>query len=142
MHDALFVRGRQSLGNLPGVINRLVPGQRAVQHTLAQGLPQQQLRDNVRRAIMQTDVVDSDNVGMIQDGGSPRFLLETAQAVLILGKRGLEYFEGNIPPQPLIAGAIDFPHPPKTYLFKNPVVAKYFTNHAKLKRRVVSECYV
>jgi len=52
-----------------------------------------------------------------------------------MSKRGLEHLEGDVALQPLVAGAVDFPHPPRAYLFQNSVVTQYFTNHAKLKRR-------
>jgi len=72
---------------------------------------------------------------MTEGGGGAGLLLETAQAVLIMGQRGFEYLQGDIPPQPLVAGTVDFPHPPRAYLFQDSVVTQYFTDHAKLKRR-------
>ena len=63
-------------------------------------------------------------------------LLETAQAILIMGERGFEHLEGNVPPQPLVAGAVHFPHPPQAYLFQNPIVTQNLTNHANPKRRL------
>jgi hypothetical protein len=83
------------------------------------------------------DVIDRNNIGMTEGSGSAGLLLETAQAILIMGKRGFEYLEGHIPPQPLIAGAIYFPHPSRTYLFEYSIVAEDFTNHAKAEAAFV-----
>jgi hypothetical protein len=54
-----------------------------------------------------------------------------------MGERGFEYLEGHIPPQPLVAGAVYFPHPSRTYLFDYSIVAEDFTNHAKAEAAVV-----
>ena len=54
-----------------------------------------------------------------------------------MGERGFEYLEGHIPSQPLVAGAVYFPHPSRTYLFENPIVAEDFPNHAKAEAACV-----
>jgi hypothetical protein len=77
---------------------------------------------------------------MAESGGSAGFLLKTAQAVLIMGQRGFEYLDGDVPSQPFIAGTVNFAHPSRAYLFEHPIVTQDFTNHANLKRRL-SGCY-
>src|ERR1700674_418981 len=134
MHNTFFVRGDQALRNLRGVINRLTTWDRTIEQALAQGLPFEQLGDDVRRAVVHADVINGNNIGMTQGGGGTRLLLETAQPVLIMGEGGFEDLEGHVPPQPFVAGAVYFPHPPKAYLFQHSIVTQDLTNHAKLKR--------
>ena len=51
---------------------------------LAQRLALQQLRDQVRRAVLHPNVVHGKNVGMIERGDGARFLLEAAHAIGIV----------------------------------------------------------
>jgi len=126
----------QALGNLGGIVNRLASRHGTIEQAFAQGLPFQQLRNDVGCAIVHADVIDGNNVGMTQSGSGAGLLLKTAQAVLIVGKRRFEYFEGYVPSQPLVAGTVNFPHTPKTDLLQNSIMTQYFPNHhAMLKRR-------
>ncbi len=117
MDDALFVRRHQTLRNLLGKVQGLTPWDRTIEQTLAQGLSFEQLGDDVRGAIVHADVINGDNIGMAESGGGAGFLLKTAQAVLIMGQRGFEYLDGDVPSQPFIAGAVNFAHPSRAYLF-------------------------
>jgi hypothetical protein len=47
---------------------------------------------------------------MIQGSSRLGFLLETAQAVAVLGKSSRQDFDGHVPSQDSIASAIDFAH--------------------------------
>jgi hypothetical protein len=73
---------------------------------------------------------------MTESSGGAGFLLKTAQAILIMGQRGFEYLDGDVPSQPFIAGAVNFAHPSRAYLFQDAIVTQDFTNHANLKRRL------
>ena len=53
----------------------------------AQRLALEQLLDDVRRALVDPDVVDGRDVGMVQDARGPRFLLEPAQPLRVLRER-------------------------------------------------------
>jgi len=116
----------------------LTPWDRPAEQLLPQGVTFEQLGNDVGLTIVHPDVVDGNDVGMAEGGGGTGLLLETAQAVLIMGESRLEYLEGDVPLQPLVAGAVYFPHPSRAYLLQNSIVTQYFTNHAKLKRRVTA----
>src|SRR5664279_4691971 len=72
--------------------------------------PLQQLTHQVGRAIVMTDIVDRQNVGVVQRCDSPCLLLESAQPVTVTGKGLRQNLERDIPPQPRIPGAIDLAH--------------------------------
>ena len=99
MDDALVVRGGKPAGELHRVResladkkpracrvrNRpLVAGRKPV----AQRLALEQLRDDVRRAVVLADVVDIQNVRMVQRGRRARLLLEAGQTPAIPGECG------------------------------------------------------
>ena len=111
MDDALLVRRRQSARHLQAVVNCLAGGERAVPQSLAQGFAFQQLRDDVRRALLVSDVEDGKNVGMIQCRCRSRFLREALHAVTVRGKRCRQNLDGYGPIQPGIVRAIHFAHP-------------------------------
>ena len=87
--NVLVMRRHQPLCDLDAVFVRLPNRNWPVHHSLAKGLPLQQFRDDIRRASVHADVVDCDNVGVVQRGGSPGFLLKTPQAVGVICQDGL-----------------------------------------------------
>ena len=107
-----------------------------MEQAFAQGLPFEQLGDDVRGTIVHADVINGNDIGMTQSSGGAGLLLKTAQAVLIMGQRGFEYLDGDVPAQAFIAGTVNFAHPSRAYLFDHPIVTQDFTNHANLKRRL------
>ena len=79
--DAFFVRRRETVGNLQRVVHDPPDRQRRVAHALAQRLPFEQLRDQVRRALRGTDVVDRENVRVVERRHRTGLGLEAAQPV-------------------------------------------------------------
>jgi hypothetical protein len=71
-------RGGQAVGDLHGVLSGFANGQRAPFKALPQCLTFEQLRDDVRRAVMLPDVVNSVNVRVIQRGSGAGFVLKNA----------------------------------------------------------------
>ena len=88
MDDAAVVGGREALGDLQGVVDRLASRQRAAVDLVAQRLAFEQLRDDVGRAVLRADVVDGEDVRMVERARGPRLLVETAQPVSVRGKSG------------------------------------------------------
>src|SRR6185503_12816209 len=76
MDDASLVGGGQTAGDLLRVIEAAAYRERAIIQLRAQFTAYEELRDDVRRAFVMTDVVDRQNVRMIQGGSCARFLLE------------------------------------------------------------------
>ena len=60
---------------------------------------------------MRPDVVDGRDVGMIQNAGRPRLLLEAPQAIRVGGKRRRQDFDRDVAPESRVLGPIDLPHP-------------------------------
>jgi hypothetical protein len=66
MHDAFFVRGGKSPGNLLRVLDRFTGSERPVPQPVAQRLALQQFGDDIGRAPVLANVEDRKNVGMVQ----------------------------------------------------------------------------
>jgi len=72
--------------------------------------------------LMHSDVVNGDDIGMIESGSCPRFLLEAGQSVGIFRGRGTDQLEGDIAPQALVPGAINLTHTAAADLLQNLIV--------------------
>lgn len=57
------------------------------------------------------DVMNGENVGMVQRRGRPRFLIEPLHAVTVGRKHGRQDLDGDVTPQPRVAGPVDLTHP-------------------------------
>ena len=76
MSDALGVRFLQGVGNLDRVLERLVERDGAGLQPIRERLALQVLHDEVRDAVLFTDVIERANVGMIELGDRARLALE------------------------------------------------------------------
>ena len=70
----------------------------------------EELRDDVGRAPSRPDVEHGDDVGVIQGGGRPGFLLEPLQAVDVAGHVGAQHLDGDVALQACVVRAIDLAH--------------------------------
>ena len=61
-------------------------------------------------AVVRADVVDGQNVRMIQKASGPCLLFEPAQPVIVGSKRGGQNLDGDLAPQPRVAGPVDLAH--------------------------------
>src|SRR5262249_32264680 len=77
----------------------------------AKRLAVEELRYDVRRAVVRADVVDAEDVGVIERAGSARLLLESAEAFCVYRESGRQDFHGHFASQPRVTGAIDLAHP-------------------------------
>ena len=82
----------------------------------------EQFANNVRRTLVDADVVDGDDVGMVQCGGGAGFQFKAAKMVGIGAGGGADQFEGNIASEPFIMCAKNFAHGSGADLFHDPVV--------------------
>ncbi len=87
VHDAVRMSGSETTPDLAGVVDRLLPDQGAPLDLVREGLPVEQLGDDVGRTIVAADVVDRQDVGMDEAGDGERFLFEAMEAIRIAGKR-------------------------------------------------------
>ena len=95
---------------LHGVVDRRAHRDRTVVQAFAQCLAVEQLRHDVGRAVVHTDVVDGEDVRVIERGGGARFLLETMQPPRIGGGVGREHLDRDVAPEPRVAATIDLAH--------------------------------
>ncbi|HEU0031205.1 MAG TPA: hypothetical protein VFQ53_11270 [Kofleriaceae bacterium] len=108
MDDVGFVRRREPARDLGRDLQGLADRQRSVEQPVAQRLAAQQLGDEVRRAVVPTDVVQRQQVRMIERAGGPRFLLEPAQPLVVTAMR--EDLDRDRPAEPRIGRAIHLAH--------------------------------
>jgi len=109
--DPLLVRRGEPPRDLDRVVERFAHRERSGGETAAQRFAFEKLRDDVRGAVVRSDVVDRGDVGMVQDSRGPSFVLEAAESIRIARKRRGQHLDGDFAPQPRILRAIDLPHP-------------------------------
>ena len=81
--DSFFVGRRQAGSNLHGVIARLPRGDRSALQYFAQALAFEEFRNQIGISVLRSNVVQTQNVGMIQCRDGARFLLEATKAFRI-----------------------------------------------------------
>src|SRR5271170_5015863 len=122
MNDAMVMSCDQALYDLKGVIDSMPSRQCAFRQPRAQSFTVQQFANNVRRSVVETDIIDGDDVGMIESGCGAGFQFEAAETIGIAAGTGTNEFQGNIAAQPLVTGPIDFAHRSGADFFEDPVV--------------------
>ena len=109
--DPFLVRRGQPQGHLQAVLDGFPRRQRLSRLQLvAERLPLQQLRDEIRKLRVLADVVDGDDVGMAEHAGRARLDLESADEIAVAGERFGEHLDRYVSPQPRVAGAIHDAH--------------------------------
>ena len=132
MNDALLVRGRESVRDLRGDLDRFARRDGAPSETVAQRLAFQQLRDEVGRPVVIADVIDGEEVGMVEHPGRARLLFEALQLLLIAQRDRGEDFDGDIAPEPRVLRAVNRTHSPFAENPCDPGGAKLFgESHSK-----------
>jgi len=109
--DALLVRGREPFGDLGRGLDRPSRRETAARELAAEGLALQQLLDDIRSAVVLPDVIDGRDVGMVQDAGGFRLLLEAAEPVRVLRKRRRQHLDRDLSSEPWILRPVDLTHP-------------------------------
>src|SRR5579885_2997960 len=106
MDYVLFVGSDQTTRDLGGIVHGLSNRNWPIRKTLAQRMALQELRNNIRSAVVHTDVINGHDIGMAESGGRARLLFKPAQTVAVLGERRLENFYRDIAPQTVVTGAV------------------------------------
>ena len=86
MNDALRVRGRESSRQLRREVQGLPDRERRPANPFAQVLTLEQLRDDVRRSLVESEVVDGEDPRMVQCRGRLCFEFETTQTLVVGGE--------------------------------------------------------
>ena len=74
--DAALVRRGQSLGHLGSPFERSPKRQHPFRQSLSERLAPEELRDEIPLPVLETDVVQRDDVGVAQSAGHPRFAFQ------------------------------------------------------------------
>ena len=111
MDDAGAMRLGESLGHLRGVADERVARNRAGVHHGPECRPSHELHRDVGRAVLFSDFVDGDDVGMVQRGEDFRFALKARQAIGVGCERRCEDLGSDLTLQLRVRRPIDFPHP-------------------------------
>ena len=110
MDDALFMGRCQPLRNLYPIVDNFTDRQRAALQPVAKRLALQELRNKVRRSVVQPHLVHGQNIGVIQGGRRTRLLFETAQPVRLGRRKPRQNLDGDVAIQPRVPGAIHLAH--------------------------------
>ena len=110
--DPLVVRGGEAVGDLQGVVDHPALRKLPRGEGRAQRLALEQLLDDVRRVVVRADVVDGGDVGVVEDAGGLRLLLESAQPVRVLREGRRQHLDRDLAPEARILRAVDLAHPP------------------------------
>ncbi len=110
MNDSLLVRGRESLCDAEGILDRAPHRQRSSLQLFPERHALEKFADQKRCAVVCSDVVDSQNVGVVQRGDGARFLLDTPQPVCVLRQRLRQHLDRHVAPEPRVSCAVHFPH--------------------------------
>ncbi len=114
VNDALLVGRGQAVRDLNCVVDGFARGERTSPQALAQRHAVEKLEHDVGVAFVTAGVEDCEQVGMVEGAGGLRFLLEAAKPIGIAGRFRVQDLDGHLPPQSLIPGAVDLPHPART----------------------------
>src|SRR5262249_32512748 len=110
MRDALTVCCRQSGGDLARILDRLSAGNASPVQPGPQSLALEQFVNNVRRAVVDSDIVNRQDVGVIESAGCESFLLEAPQPSGIAGEAGRQNFQRHVPVQAGVPRPVYFTH--------------------------------
>jgi hypothetical protein len=124
--------GRKSANGLavPGSMNRTGARRRAVlsregahernlsppREALPQGLAFEQLGDEERCAFVVAEIEEGEDVRVTQSGDGLRLALEPPQTLGVRGEGFRQHLDGNVSPEPLVAGAVHLTHPARAQL--------------------------
>ena len=86
MHETTGMCRRQSTCELNTDVHDVAHRQRALLQTVAKRLTLDELGDEVRPALVLTEIVDDDDMRVVQAGRGPGFLMKPPQPVAVNGE--------------------------------------------------------
>jgi hypothetical protein len=108
--DPARVGGREAVGDLGGDVDRLLGRERPAPQSLGERFALQKLRHGPRDRAKRARIVDRKDVRVIEGGDSPRFAVETREAVGVVRRRVREHLEGNLSTEAVVSSAIELAH--------------------------------
>src|SRR4029453_18957923 len=103
VHDALFVRGRETAGDQDGDLDGLPRWHRSVGEALPERPALEQLRHRVRGAVVSAHVMDREDVRVRQRGDRTRFAFEPRAPIRILRAMHGQDLYGDVALEPGVA---------------------------------------
>jgi hypothetical protein len=104
------MRRSEGLRGFRGYAIELIEAQGPLAELRGQGMPVNELHDEVGSPIVLADIVQSADVRMIERGGGLRLTLEADSEILALSFGGVDDFDSDRPAKPDVASSIDLPH--------------------------------
>ena len=111
MDDAGVVRGREPLGNLETDIEEPLQRYTSPSHFVSQRRSVDELRHEIRRVLLDADVVNNEDVGVVQTACRDGFLREAPVALGVAGCRLGKDLDGDLALQPGILRPVHLAHP-------------------------------
>jgi len=126
--DALVVCRGQAIGDGARVLDRFARGEPPSFDHLPKRLAIEQLHDGVGDSFLGAEIVDREDIWMVEFRYSFCLALETSEAVGVGSHLLQQYLDRHITVEPLVACAVDHPHPARADLLDDAVVAKRATD--------------
>jgi len=127
VNDALVVGRGQAVGHRRRDFGGLAPGQAAPAQPVSEGLPGEELHDQVGVSVLLPRVEDLHQVRVGQGGEDAGLPLETPEALHVLGEATGQDLHGHIPVQVGVVGPVDVTHTPGSDQAENFIVAQIET---------------
>ena len=103
--------------------------QRFAGHVRGKRFAFEQLHHQKRLVVILADVEDRADIRMIERGRGARFALEPFEGFAIRGERGRQEFDGDLPAQARVFGAIDHAHAALAQVRNNAIVGNRSPEH-------------
>jgi hypothetical protein len=110
VHDAVFVRGFHSRGDVAADVDGLVDGKRPARESLRQRFTVDELEHEIASLVHFLDAVDGRDVGVRERCQHTRLALEAREPLYVLRKFIGECLDGDVATQARVAGAIHLSH--------------------------------
>ena len=130
MNDALSVSGIEPIGNLNGDIEEPVKFKGLTADEVLERNAVEKFHDDVRFAVLLTNVMNGADVGMVEGGGGLRFPFEARKRLGVFGHVVGQEFERDAAMQAGVVRFINNPHTTAAESFDDPVMGNGLPNES------------
>ena len=123
MDDAGVVRGLEAFGDLPADVERVANGERAMAQALGERLPWNELHHEEALAVVLLETVQRGDPRVVERGEHAGLTLESPQSLGVSGHLVGQELERDVPPERLVARAIDLAHAARAQQLEDLVAA-------------------
>ena len=121
----------QALRHMQGVVYRFAHRQPATAQLLPQRFAFEQFTDEIRRAFVNSSVVNGEDVWMIERRERLRLLFEAPQPIRIADKILWQHLHGHVAIEPCVPCAKHFAHPARADGGGDPILVEGSANHSQ-----------